>query len=227
MDGSLHGSISLQTDCCVSSLLFSDPIGLFRLHCTHHVSFFSVTPAVSRTSVAWSVASLRPHRQPEGPVPVLRPGAGAGLRGKRRPRSGHLLTSSHRNYFAGSARRAVAAPSARNTGRLVVCFLNGFGRLLFCKFCILHTIARNLLYVTTTQQLDNRKNARRPHGRHLSRLCITLLTLASSWLDFGQVPLALCFGDARGYPSLGSHTPSRAQPGMKRKKQKKSGTAKY
>ena len=75
----------------------------------------SATPARSRTSVVWSAASQRPHRRPEE-GPVRRPRAGPGLRGKRRPRSGRLLTSSRRSCSAASARLAVAAPAARNTG---------------------------------------------------------------------------------------------------------------
>lgn len=107
----------------VSSCLSSDrSIDLFRLHASipsHRI--VSATPAVSRTSVVWSVASLRPHRQPqEGPLP--RPGPG--LRGKRRPRSGRLSTSSRRNYFAASAQRAVEAPTVQNTGRWVMCYLD-------------------------------------------------------------------------------------------------------
>ena len=87
--------------------------------------FASVTPAVSRISVGWSAASLRPLQQPEEEeeeAPRSRPGA-VPKGPRRRRRSGRLLTSNLRSCSAGSARPAVEAQTALNTGRYVVCLL--------------------------------------------------------------------------------------------------------
>lgn len=89
----------------------ADSSSLIRSKFRPPIRAISATLAASRTLVVWSGASLRTHRQLEE-GPTTRPRVGL--------RSGQLMASSRRNYSAEGARQSVAAPAARNTGRLVV-----------------------------------------------------------------------------------------------------------